>query len=104
MRELGWREGENVRFYKPFGTGDVAILPRVATELVALHPDVLIGVGSTEAKALQSATKDIPVVFLHSSDPVGSGIVDSISNPGRNATGMSLAPEILWGKRLELVV
>src|SRR5436309_5978175 len=54
MRELGWREGENVRFYKPFGTGDVAILPRLASELVALHPDVLIAIGSTEAKALQT--------------------------------------------------
>jgi putative ABC transport system substrate-binding protein len=49
--------------------GDVASMPRLAAELVALQPDVLIGQGSNEAIALQAATSNIPIVFLASSDP-----------------------------------
>jgi putative ABC transport system substrate-binding protein len=71
---------------------------------VALQPDVLIGLGSTETKALKGATKDIPIVFVGSSDPVGYGLVDSIAHPGRNVTGMAIAPQMLWGKRLELLI
>ena len=84
--------------------GDLASLPRLAAELVALRPDVLIAVGSTEAKALQAATSDIPIFFQVSSDPVGYGFVDSIAHPGKNITGIAVAPQILWGKRLELLV
>ena len=84
--------------------GDLASLPRLAAELVALRPDVLIAVGSTEAKALQAATSDIPIFFPASPDPVGYGLVDSIAHPGKNITGIAVAPQILWGKRLELLV
>ena len=84
--------------------GDLASLPRLAAELVALRPDVLIAVGSNETKALQAATSDIPIVFQASSDPVGYGLVDSIAHPGRNITGTAVAPQMLWGKRLELLV
>jgi putative ABC transport system substrate-binding protein len=76
----------------------------VAAELVALRPDVLIAIGSDETKALQAVTSDIPVVFAGSSDPVGYGLVDSIAHPGRNITGVAVAPQILWSKRLELLV
>jgi putative ABC transport system substrate-binding protein len=76
----------------------------VAAELVALRPDVLIAIGSDETKALQAVTSDIPVVFAGSSDPVGYGLVDSIAHPGRNITGIAVAPQILWSKRLELLV
>ena len=84
--------------------GNLANLPRFATERVALRPDVLVCPGSTEAKALQAATRTLPIVFANSSDPVGSGLVDSIARPGRNITGIAFAPRLLWSKRLELVV
>ena len=71
--------------------------------LVALRPDFLVTGGSTGAKALQAATSDIPVFFQSSSDPVGYGLVDSIAHPGRNITGIAVAPQMLWGKRLELL-
>ena len=86
------------------GSGDLAKLPQLAAELVALRPDVLIANGSDETKALQAATSDIPIFFKASSDPVGYGLVESIAHPGRNITGIAVAPQILWGKRLELLV
>jgi putative ABC transport system substrate-binding protein len=104
LHARGWREGENLQIEMRHGSGDLAKLPRLAAELVALRPDVLIAIGSNEAKALQAATSDIPIVFLASSDPVAYGLVESIARPGRNITGVAVAPQILWGKRLELLV
>jgi len=103
LNALGWRDGETCRFEIRSANGDISSLPRLAAELVALRPDILIGIGSTETKALQSATNEIPIVFVTSSDPVGYGIVDSIARPGRNATGTTVSPQMLWGKRLELI-
>jgi putative ABC transport system substrate-binding protein len=103
LHALGWREGENLQWEMRCCNADPANLPRLAAELVALRPDVLIAAGSTETKALQAVTSDIPIVFMMSTDPVGLGIVDSIARPGRNTTGTSISPRILWGKRLELI-
>jgi putative tryptophan/tyrosine transport system substrate-binding protein len=104
LRALGWREGENLQIEVRSGGGDLANLSQVAAELVAPRPDMLIGFGSSEAKALQAATSDIPIFFHSSSDPVGYGLVDSIAHPGKNITGIAVAPQMLWGKRLELLV
>jgi putative ABC transport system substrate-binding protein len=104
LHALGWHEGDNMHIEGRFAKGDLTNLPRLAAELVALRPDVLIGVGSDETKALQAVTSEIPIVFISSSDPVGYGLVDSIAHPGRNITGVAIAPQILWGKRLELLV
>jgi len=102
LNALGWREGETCQIEARSANGDIASLPRLAAELVALRPDILIGIGSGETKALQSATSEIPILFVMSSDPVGYGLVDSIARPGRNTPGTSITPQILWGKRLEL--
>jgi putative ABC transport system substrate-binding protein len=104
LRAFGWREGENMQLEIRWGYGDLAKLPQLAAELVALRPDVLIANGSDETKAFQAATSDIPIFFQASSDPVGYGLVESIVRPGRNITGVAVAPQILWGKRLELLV
>jgi ABC-type uncharacterized transport system substrate-binding protein len=104
LRALGWREGENLQIEWRVADGDPAGLQQQAAELVSLRPDVLIGFGSSETKALNAATSDIPIVFMASSDPVGYGLVDSIARPGKNVTGTAVAPQMLWGKRLELVV
>jgi putative ABC transport system substrate-binding protein len=104
LQALGWREGENVETALRSSNGGLASLPRLAAELVALQPDVLIANGSDETKAFQAATSDIPIFFQSSSDPVGYGLVDSIARPGKNITGIAVAPQMLWGKRLELLV
>lgn len=87
-----------------FANGDFSNIPRLAVELVALRPDVIVATGSSETKALQAATRDIPIVFLQIvADPVALGVVDSIARPGRNITGFGYGPQILWGKRLEVL-
>jgi len=103
LHALGWREGDNLKTEVRSSYGDPASLPRLAAELVTLRPDVLIATATIETKALQAATSDIPIVFMLSTDPVGTGIVDSLARPGRNATGTSLTPQVLWGKRIELI-
>jgi putative ABC transport system substrate-binding protein len=104
LHALGWHEGDNMHIEGRFAKGDLTSLPRLAAELVAQRPDVLIGLGSDETKALQAVTSNVPIVFIASSDPVGYGLVDSIARPGKNITGIAVAPQILWGKRLELLV
>jgi putative tryptophan/tyrosine transport system substrate-binding protein len=104
MAALGWREGENLQLEQRSANFDLARLPRLAADLVALRPDVLVAVGSDETKALQAVTSDIPIVVQVCSDPVGMGFVDSLAHPGRNITGIAITPELLWGKRLDLVM
>jgi putative ABC transport system substrate-binding protein len=103
LHALGWHEGANLHVEWRFADGDPASRQRLAAELVALRPDVLVAGATIEAKAFQAATSDIPIVFMVSTDPVGAGVVDGLARPGRNATGTALTPQILWSKRLELI-
>jgi putative tryptophan/tyrosine transport system substrate-binding protein len=103
LRDLGWRENETIDIDERWADGDVSRLPRLASELVQLHPDVIAVTGSSEAKALQAVTQDIPIVFHMVADPVANGMVASISRPGGNITGFAQGPQILWSKRLSLL-
>jgi ABC-type uncharacterized transport system substrate-binding protein len=104
LQSLGWRIGETLDLEERHASGDTASLPRLAAELVAKRPEVIGATGGTEAKALQDATRDIPIVFMQvATDPVAAGLVDSITRPGGNVTGFLQSPELLWGKRLDLV-
>jgi putative tryptophan/tyrosine transport system substrate-binding protein len=104
LRDLGWRANETVDIDERWAGGDAARLAPLARELVALRPDVIACTGTSEAKALQSATSEIPVVFLQVADPISSRLVASISRPGGNITGFAQGPQILWSKRLELLM
>jgi putative ABC transport system substrate-binding protein len=103
LSDLGWRGNETIDIDERWADGDVSRLPRLASELVALRPDVIATTGASETKALQAATRDIPIVFLQVADPVASGVVASISRPGGNITGFAQGPQILWSKRLGLL-
>jgi putative tryptophan/tyrosine transport system substrate-binding protein len=103
LHELGWRQGETLDVEERFAEGNVASLPRLARELVALVPDILVATGSTETKSLQAVTQSIPIVFMLVQDPISLGIVESIPRPGGNITGFTQGPQVLWGKRLELL-
>ena len=84
--------------------GDAARLPRLAKEIVARRPDAIACTGGTEAGALQAATREIPIVFMQVAvDPVAAGLVESISRPGGNVTGFLQAPQLLSGKRLDIL-
>jgi putative ABC transport system substrate-binding protein len=99
---LGWKLGETLEIEER--EGDASNLPRLAADIVALRPDVIACTGEMEAKALQGATREIPVVFMQVLvDPVAAGLVESISRPGGNLTGVLQTPQLLSGKRLDIL-
>jgi putative ABC transport system substrate-binding protein len=101
LRDLGYVEGRNVVIEYRDSEGKPERLPALAAELVALKVDVIV-TGSTPATvAAKQATKTIPIVFTGTADPVGSGLVTSLAQPGGNVTGLSNLSQELVGKRLE---
>ena len=103
LQQLGWTPGRNVRIDYRFAGGDAATSRKQAEELVALAPDVIVSTGSFSTGQLLRATHTVPVVFAIVPDPVGSGFVDSLSQPGGNATGFMQFEYGLSGKWLELL-
>ena len=88
LQQLGWTQGRNVRIDYRFAGGDAATSRKQAEELVALAPDVILCTGGFSTASVLQATRTVPVVFTIAPDPVGSGFVDSLSQPGGNATGI----------------
>jgi putative tryptophan/tyrosine transport system substrate-binding protein len=103
LRQLGWTPGRNVRIEVRWSGGDEAKTRKYAAELIALAPDVIVASGSLGAEVILKATKTIPIVFVVTPDPVGSGYVESVSRPGGNATGFMMFEYNLCGKWLELL-
>src|SRR5262245_53117614 len=85
------------------GGGDPELYRSHAAELAALAPDVLLAAGAIVARALQRATRTIPIVFANAVDPVGMGFVASLARPGGNATGFTIFEFSMGGKWLELL-
>jgi putative ABC transport system substrate-binding protein len=103
LQQLGWTPGRNVRIDYRFSGGDPITSRKQAEELVALEPDVIVSTGSFSTGHLLRVTHTVPVVFAIVPDPVGSGFVDSLSQPGRNATGFMQFEYGFSGKWLELL-
>jgi len=103
LRELGYIEGKNILIEYRFAEGKAERLPELATELVRLKVDAIFTGGTPPIFALKQATKTIPIVFVSTSDPIGTGVVASLAHPGGNITGISLLASDLWPKRLELL-
>ena len=103
LQQLGWTKGRNVRIDYRFAGGNAAIIRKQAEELVALAPDVIVSTGSLATGQLLQVTHTVPVVFAIVPDPVGSGFVDSLAQPGGNATGFMQFEYGLSGKWLELL-
>jgi putative tryptophan/tyrosine transport system substrate-binding protein len=100
--ELGYVEGRDLIIeFRPSDPSDR--LPGFAAELIALNADVIVAGGSLAVRALQQATRTIPIVMTGTSDPVGTGFVTSLARPGGNITGLSLLSPELSGKRLQLL-
>jgi putative ABC transport system substrate-binding protein len=89
LENLGWREGQNIQSEYRWASGDAERFRAFAAELVAARPDVLVAHATPSAEALARATSTIPIIFAAVSDPVASGLVASLSAPGRNATGFT---------------
>jgi putative tryptophan/tyrosine transport system substrate-binding protein len=104
LRDHGWIEGKNLIIDYRYFEGHAERIPALAAELVALKPDLLIGSNPQAAVALKSATATIPIVFVAVPDPVGLGLVQSLSRPGGNITGFTdLVPGDWITKRVELL-
>ena len=103
LRELGYVEGRNIVIDYRWAEGNYERFPRLVTELAALHPDVIVTAGTPASLAVQRTAPTIPLVMIAVGDPVGTGLVKSLAQPGGNSTGLtSIAPD-LEGKRLELL-
>jgi putative ABC transport system substrate-binding protein len=103
LQQLGWTVGRNVRIDYRWGVGDSDRLRHFAAELVGLAPDVIVATAGAMVGALQQVSRAVPIVFVHTVDPVGSGFVGSLGRPGGNATGFLAYEYSLSGKWLELL-
>jgi putative ABC transport system substrate-binding protein len=103
LRELGWTEGQNIQIDYRWGAGNADVTRKYAAELVALAPDVTLGIASQAVSALQQASRTIPIIFVLVPDPIGAGFVDSLARPGGNATGFTTFDYGFGGKWLELL-
>jgi putative ABC transport system substrate-binding protein len=102
LRDLGYVEGRNIAFERRTADADLAKLTPLAKELAALKPDVVFAYPTPAATAAKNVITDIPIV-VSSADPVGTGLVASLSRPGGNITGVSTAVSELGAKNLELI-
>ena len=103
LRELGWIEGQNIAIERRFAENRLERLPELAAELVRLNVEVIVAIGTLGPLAAKRATSTIPIVMTAAGDPLGSGLVASLAQPGGNVTGMSLMVPDIAGKRLELL-
>jgi putative tryptophan/tyrosine transport system substrate-binding protein len=103
LQQLGWIDGRNVRIDTRWGAGDADRTRKYAAELVALAPDIIVATAGATVGALQQVSRTVPIVFVTTIDPVGSGFVDSLAHPGGNTTGFLLFEYSLSGKWLELL-
>jgi putative ABC transport system substrate-binding protein len=103
LKALGWINGGNVRIDYRWAGSDLGSVPKFVAELVASAPDVILTSGSLVVGPMVRTTRDIPIVFLQVIDPVGSGLVESMAQPGGNVTGFMQFEYSLAGKWLELL-
>ena len=103
LRDLGWKDGENIRIDYRWAEGRSDLIRRYSDQLVALAPDVILANGAPVVAALKPLTHTIPIVFANVFNPVGMGLVENLSRPGGNITGFTFVNPDLVGKWAELL-
>jgi putative tryptophan/tyrosine transport system substrate-binding protein len=103
LQEAGWADGRTVKIDTRWAAGDAGQFPKYAAELIALEPDVILATTTPAVMASQQASRTVPIVFVGVIDPVGSGLIASMSRPGGNATGFVLFEYALAAKWLQLL-
>jgi ABC-type uncharacterized transport system substrate-binding protein len=102
LKEVGFLEGQNVAIEFRWANGQYDQLSTMAADLVR-HAVLIVAQGPPAALAARASTTNIPIVFVVGFDPVVGGLVSSLSQPGGNASGITLMTAPLGQKRLELV-
>lgn len=99
----GWKEQDNLKLDWRSGAGDRARIARLADDLIALKPDILLALGTPSVEELRQRTTTIPIVFAVVTDPVSQGFVQNLAHPGGNITGFTDYDGPLAGKWLEML-
>jgi len=104
LQDLGYIDGQNIRIEYRWADGDFARLPSLAADLARAKVNVLVANVTQAALAAKDATSTIPIVMIGVADPVGVGLVASLSHPGGNITGTSSLAADIVGKQLETLL
>jgi putative ABC transport system substrate-binding protein len=102
LSELGWTEGRNIAIEYRWAEGDNQRMAEFAAEFVRRKVDVIV-TSAYGAVAAKQATSTIPIVFAAYADPVAAGLVQSLARPGGNVTGLTVQPNDLASKRIDLL-
>ncbi len=103
LRDLGYVEGQNIRFEFRSAEGHLDRLPELAAELVRLKVDIIVTWFTPTALAARQATHEIPIVMAETGDPIGTGLIASLPRPGGNVTGLASVTAELAGKCVQLI-
>jgi len=103
LRDLGYIEGKNILVEYRSMEGNRDRIPSLMAELVQLKVDILVSPNAPTILAAKQATRTIAIVMVVNTDPVASGLVDSLAHPGGNITGITRLTRDLSGKRLEVL-
>src|SRR4051794_28671452 len=103
LNQLGWAERKNVGFDYRWSEGKPARALDFANELIKLAPDLIVAQGTISARALHQQAPAIPVVFVQVTNPVGQGLVASLSQPGGNITGFAMYEPEIASKWVEIL-
>jgi putative ABC transport system substrate-binding protein len=102
MAQLGYKEHSNVRYEWRFADGDYGRLPRLAAELAKMKPDVIVTEGTPATRAARQAAPTTPIVMTVTGDPIASGFISTLAQPGGNITGLTQISADVALKELEL--
>src|SRR5262245_4576460 len=103
LRELGYKEGQNIVVEYHYAEGNYNRLTAIATDLVRSQASVVVTWAIPVTQVVKNATNTIPIVMAGGGNPVEAGLVESLSKPGGNITGLATIQNELTGKRLELL-
>jgi putative ABC transport system substrate-binding protein len=103
LQKLGWTVGQNLQIDFRWSNGNAERLRAHAVELIALQPDVVLATSGVSIMPLLAASRSVPIVFAQTIDPVGLGVVESLSRPGGNITGFTQFEYSIPPKWLELL-
>ena len=103
LKRLGWSEGENIELIIRWTGSEIGKIRATASEMVGLHPDLIVASCTPLVLALKNEGSSIPIVFMFVSDPIGSGIVGDLAHPGGNVTGFTAFEPSMAGKWLQVL-